>query len=128
MVGLIGMGVHGMFAAAREGATPHADGAELWETCSQEGHKMRVVGGAMCMYACGESSFRALSSCTSFCNRLFSSVKFSQHRFRNSQSTSVCFNFVLHHIFTLSGCVNQRTLKDNIPNQCFVCFCIFFVI
>lgn len=49
MVGRIGIGVHGMLGADAGGATPHADAAELLETRSQEGHKMSVVGGAMCM-------------------------------------------------------------------------------
>lgn len=65
-------------------------------TRSHWGHIVRVVGGLMFMYNCGES-FNALSSLTSFCKRLFSSVRFSQQRFKYSQSTSVCFNLVLNH-------------------------------
>jgi hypothetical protein len=125
MVGRIGMGVHSIFGAAGDGATPHADGAELLETRSQEGHRMRVVGGAMCMYTCGESSFRALSSCTSFCNRLFSSVKFSQHLFRNSQSTSVCFNFVLHHIKWYIYMLKKYNAYKCITNEFFSMFLLY---
>ena len=60
---------------------------------SQEGHMVSVAAG-IGMYK-GWASFSALSSCSSFCSLLFSSVKVSQHFFRNSQSTSVCFSFVL---------------------------------
>lgn len=60
---------------------------------SQEGHMVRVAAGS-CMYK-GCASFSAFSSCSSFCSLLFSSVSDSQHFFKNSQSTSVCFSFVL---------------------------------
>jgi len=46
------------------------------------------------MYICGDD-FNALSSWTSFSNLLFSWVRSSQHLFKISQSTSVCFNLVL---------------------------------
>jgi hypothetical protein len=49
--------------------------------------EMTQVGGA---------SLSARSSCNSFCSLLFSSVKSLQHLFSASQSTSVCFSFVLH--------------------------------
>ena len=62
-------------------------------TRSQEGHMVRVVAGS-CLKK-GSQVFKALSSCSSFCNLLFSSVRLSQHLFKYSQSTSVCFNFVL---------------------------------
>jgi hypothetical protein len=69
-------------------------GAELLEaTRSQEGHMESVVAGR-CMYK-GFIVLSARSSATSFCNRRFSSVSVSQQRFRYSQSTSVCFSFVL---------------------------------
>ena len=85
---LAGAGADGMVADEEEDADETA-------TRSHEGHIVRVVGGFMCMYSCGDN-FNALSSCTSFCNLLFSSVRFSQHLFKYSQSTSVCFNLVLH--------------------------------
>ena len=40
-------------------------------------------------------TFIALSPITSFCNRLFSSVSDSKHRFKASKSISVCFTLVL---------------------------------
>lgn len=51
MVGRIGIGIHGMLDGRSDagGAVPHADVAELLETRSQDGHKIRVVGGAICM-------------------------------------------------------------------------------
>ncbi len=41
------------------------------------------------------ASLSALNSCNSFCSLRFSSLKFSQHLFSTSQSTSVCFSLVL---------------------------------
>ncbi|KAH0882317.1 hypothetical protein HID58_058413 [Brassica napus] len=61
-----------------------ATAEEEAETRSQEGH-MRFG-----------DSFNALSPDTSFCNLRFSSVRLSQHLFKYSQSTSVCFSFVLN--------------------------------
>lgn len=51
MVGRIGIGIHGMLDGRSDagGAVPHVDVAELLEMRSQDGHKMRVVGGAICM-------------------------------------------------------------------------------
>lgn len=81
-------------------------------TCSHEGHMVRVVGGAICMYSRGES-LRALSSCTSFCNRRFSSARFSQHLFKNSQSISVCFNLVLQRVVHTSIIVKGLYYNQN---------------
>lgn len=47
-------------------------------------------------------AFADCSSCNSFFNLLFSSVKLSQHFFKNSQSTSFCFNFVLQRKWILT--------------------------
>ena len=67
--------------------------AEAGVTRSHEGHMVRVVAGR-CMKK-GWEVFTARSSWSSFCSLLFSSVNFSQHLFKYSQSTSVCFSFVL---------------------------------
>lgn len=62
-------------------------------TPSQDGHKERVAAGNLVLLCW--TWFRSLSSFNSFTNLLFSSVSVSQHFFRYSYSTSVCFNFVL---------------------------------
>ena len=66
---------------------------EAGATRSHEGHMVRVVAGR-CMKK-GWEVFKARSSWSSFCSLLFSSVNVSQHLFKYSQSTSVCFSFVL---------------------------------
>jgi hypothetical protein len=63
-------------------------------TRSQEGHMDRVVAGRRMKK--GGAVLSARSSASSLCSRRFSSVSVSQQRFRYSQSTSVCFSFVLH--------------------------------
>jgi hypothetical protein len=93
-----GSGADAAMPAAGEGdAGAGAAGAtELVEaTRSQEGHMERVVAGR-CMCNKGRTAFSARSSASSLCSRRFSPVSVSQQRFRCSQSTSVCFSFVLH--------------------------------
>ncbi|URE26297.1 hypothetical protein MUK42_03151 [Musa troglodytarum] len=56
-------------------------------------HDGHVAGICMCLGA--ESLCDFSRSCSSFCSLLFSSVSVSQHRLRNSSSTSVFLSFVL---------------------------------
>ncbi len=53
----------------------------------------RPAAGALLIEA---TDLTAFSSCSSFCSLRFSRARQSQHRFRRSQSTSVCFSLVLH--------------------------------
>lgn len=66
---------------------------------SHEGHIVRVADFCNWIYNGDGPTFSDRSSCNSFFNLLFSSLKLSQHFFRNSQSTSVCFNLVLQNEF-----------------------------
>ena len=76
------------------GAEVEAAGLGPEATRSQEGHMDRVVAGSRMKK--GGAALSARSSASSLCSRRFSSVSVSQQRFRYSQSTSVCFSFVLH--------------------------------
>ena len=76
------------------GAEVEAAGLGPEATRSQDGHMERVVAGRRMKK--GGAVLSARSSASSLCSRRFSSVSVSQQRFRYSQSTSVCFSFVLH--------------------------------
>lgn len=84
-------------AAAEGGVEEEEEGVGLLGvTRSQEGHMVKVVAGNCMKNGFEVEAFKALSSWSSFWSLLFSSDNVSQHLFRYSQSTSVCFNLVLH--------------------------------
>jgi hypothetical protein len=87
VVAAVAGGVDDAGAEVEAGLGPEA-------TRSQEGHMERVVAGRRMKK--GGAVLSARSSASSLCSRRFSSVSVSQQRFRYSQSTSVCFSFVLH--------------------------------
>ncbi|WVY95737.1 hypothetical protein V8G54_027888, partial [Vigna mungo] len=54
-----------------------------------------------------------LSSCTSFCNLPFSSVRFSQLLFKNSHSTSI--SFIATHAFRY---LDESLVSNTKPHRC----------
>lgn len=84
--------------ARKTGGFERAEGLVV-VTRSQRGHIVRVDAGRGSRVwgerTVGGATFKALSSSTSRCSLLFSSVKDPKHLFRYSHSISVCFSFVL---------------------------------
>lgn len=88
---------------------------------SHDVHIVSVAAFWIWMYNGDGPTFNDRSSCSSFFNLLFSSLKLSQHFFKNSQSTSVCFSLVLQHefVFLVNIIANKKrkTRMNNIKNS-----------
>lgn len=81
-------------------------------------HIVSVAAFWIWMYNGDGATFNDRSSCSSFFNLLFSSPKLSQHFFKNSQSTSVCFSLVLQHefVFLVNIITNKKKKKTRMNN------------